>query len=62
VTPYAGATSLEGHTLTPFRGVSIDMNQMKVCAAFITDEHSRNNNPSDGLQKRTDSMKYIVSA
>jgi D-lactate dehydrogenase (cytochrome) len=29
VTPYAGATSLEGHTLTPFRGVSIDMNQMK---------------------------------
>jgi hypothetical protein len=54
VTPYAGATSLEGHTLTPFRGVSIDMNQMKVCAAFVTDEHSRNNNPSDRLQKRTD--------
>jgi D-lactate dehydrogenase (cytochrome) len=29
VTPYAGGTSLEGHTMTPYGGVSINMNMMK---------------------------------
>ena len=28
VVPYGGATSLEGHTLAPARGVSLDMNRM----------------------------------
>ncbi|CAL5416989.1 unnamed protein product [Camellia sinensis] len=28
--PYGGATSLEGHTLSPHGGVCIDMNLMKV--------------------------------
>lgn len=28
--PYGGATSIEGHTLSPSGGVCIDMTQMKV--------------------------------
>lgn len=30
VTPFAGGTSLEGHTMTLNKGVSINMNSMKV--------------------------------
>lgn len=30
VTPFAGGTSLEGHTMTPYKGITINMNSMKV--------------------------------
>jgi len=30
IVPYGGATSIEGHTLSPHGGVCIDMSQMKV--------------------------------
>ncbi|KAG0583718.1 hypothetical protein KC19_3G157900 [Ceratodon purpureus] len=29
VIPFAGGTSLEGHTMTPYKGVSVNMNSMK---------------------------------
>jgi D-lactate dehydrogenase (cytochrome) len=31
IVPYGGATSIEGHTLSPNGGVCIDMSLMKVC-------------------------------
>lgn len=31
IMPYGGATSIEGHTLSPHGGVCIDMSLMKVC-------------------------------
>lgn len=33
ITAYAGGTSLEGHTMTPQRGISLDMSQMKAVRA-----------------------------
>lgn len=35
IVPYGGATSIEGHTLSPHGGVCIDMSLMKVCACSI---------------------------
>ena len=31
IVPYGGATSIEGHTLSPNGGVCIDMSMMNVC-------------------------------
>lgn len=33
--PYGGATSIEGHTLSPNGGVCIDMSSMKVCSTIL---------------------------
>lgn len=35
IVPYGGATSIEGHTLSPHGGVCIDMSLMKVCTCSI---------------------------
>lgn len=36
VIPFAGGTSLEGQTMTPYKGVSINMNSMKVRMCGLT--------------------------
>ena len=39
IIPYGGATSIEGHTLSPNGGVCIDMSLMKVCTdLFVLDK------------------------